>query len=195
VTRQELVRRLEALDLAGSPPERDYRVSMLDLLKKEPACFARNCFPAHFTGSAWVVSHDGARALLTHHRFLNVWLQLGGHCDGVESTLETSRKEALEESGIEGLVLASPRPFDLDIHMIPAHQERGEPAHYHYDVRHVWIAPQNAVCRISEESYDLRWFTPDEMAALPLGTGMVRMLEKWRGLLARRGGQESHGVC
>ena len=36
----------------------------------------------HFTGSAWLVSRDGARVLLTHHRKLNAWLQLGGHADG-----------------------------------------------------------------------------------------------------------------
>ena len=48
-------------------------------------------------------------------------------------------REALEESGIEGLIVASARPFDLDIHAIPA--LGAEPAHFHYDVRYVFIAP------------------------------------------------------
>ena len=44
--------------------------------------FVRENLQAHFTGSAWVVSADGARTLLTHHRKLERWLQPGGHADG-----------------------------------------------------------------------------------------------------------------
>ena len=44
--------------------------------------FERHHPPGHFTGSAWLVSGDGRRVLLTHHRKLGRWLQLGGHADG-----------------------------------------------------------------------------------------------------------------
>jgi 8-oxo-dGTP pyrophosphatase MutT (NUDIX family) len=81
-----------------------------------PRCFHRDCFPGHFTGSALVVSADGSRALLHHHRKLDRWLQFGGHCDGDVNVPRVAQREAFEESGISGLILASARPFDLDIH-------------------------------------------------------------------------------
>jgi hypothetical protein len=40
--------------------------------------------------------------------------------------------------------------------------------------------------KISPESIELRWFTPDEMEALPLTLGNQRLLAKWRRILARR---------
>jgi len=125
-----------------------------------PDCFDRTCVPGHVTGSAWVVSHDGARFLLTHHRKLGRWLQLGGHSDGDPDTAAVALREAREESGIAGLRLATidgdVRPLDLDAHEIPA--RGGEPAHVHYDVRFLVVAPPDAVLAVSAESLALRWF-------------------------------------
>ena len=111
-------------------------------------------------------------------------MQFGGHCDGEEDVLRVAQREALEESGVEGLILASPRPFDLDIHLIP--ERLNQPAHFHYDVRWVLIAPENAVFAVSEESRELRWFTPLEARALSLDSGLQRLITKWEALLARR---------
>jgi 8-oxo-dGTP pyrophosphatase MutT (NUDIX family) len=123
-------------------------------------CFERACVPGHVTGSAWVVSHDRSRFLLTHHRKLGRWLQLGGHSDGDPDTAAVALREAEEESGIAGLTLATidsdVRPLDLDAHEIPARAD--EPAHVHYDVRFLVAAPPAATIAISEESLDLRWF-------------------------------------
>lgn len=175
---------LLALDLADRGDEQPIRVKMIELLDSRADCFLRTAFPAHFTGSALVVNADGSRALLHHHRKLDRWLQFGGHCDGDEDVLRVAQREALEESGIEGLIVASARPFDLDIHEIPAH--RDEPAHWHYDVRYVLIAPDDATHVASYESKELRWFTPDEMERLPLDAGLRRMVGKWRRLQRRR---------
>lgn len=145
-----------------------------------PDCFERSCVPGHVTGSAWLVSHDRSRFLLTHHRKLGRWLQLGGHADGDPDPAATALREAREESGIVGLALADLRPLDLDAHEIPA---RGaEQAHVHYDVRFLVVAPPDAVARISEESLALRWFP----AALPLDVphdeSVRRLQAKARGL-------------
>ena len=51
-------------------------------LSSHEAVFDRRHVPGHFTGSAWLVSGDGEHVLLTHHRKLGRWLQLGGHADG-----------------------------------------------------------------------------------------------------------------
>lgn len=157
---------------------------MIALLDSTPDCFLRSSFPGHFTGSALVVSADGSRALLHHHRKLDKWLQFGGHCDGEEDVLQVALREATEESGIQGLITTSTRPFDLDIHTIPA---RGaEPEHEHYDIRYVLIAPEGAEAVLSDESHELRWFTPEEMQALPLDVGLQRLVRKWQALLERR---------
>lgn len=189
MNRMHFRRVLASMDLEQRLEEKGFRERMLALLDEEADCFLRSCFPAHFTGSSLVVSADGQRALLHHHRKLDRWLQFGGHCDGEEDVLEVARRESLEESGIEGLIVASARPFDLDIHEIPA--KGGEPVHWHFDVRYVLIAPEDAQPRVSEESHALRWFTPDEMEALPLDVGMQRLLKKWRHLLERRGAHAS----
>jgi hypothetical protein len=84
----------------------------------------------------------------------------------------------------DSLILASPRPFDLDIHPIPG--KDNEPGHWHYDVRYVLIAPEGAVYQTSSESLELKWFHPEDLAALSLDTGLRRLLDKWQGLLARR---------
>jgi 8-oxo-dGTP pyrophosphatase MutT (NUDIX family) len=186
MTRAEFRDQLAALDLSDRLSEIEFREKMVQLIDSGADCFERKCFPAHFTGSALVVSADGTKVLLHHHRKLDRWLQFGGHCDGDEDVLGVARKETLEESGIAGLILASARPFDLDIHEIPAHGL--EPGHFHYDVRWMLIAPENAAFTLSEESHELRWFTPAEMQALPLSTGLKRLAVKWETLLARRNG-------
>ena len=142
MNRLELRVLLERMDLSQRGDERSARERMIALLDGEERCFERDAFAGefagHFTGSALVVNADGTRVLLHHHRKLDRWLQFGGHCDGDEDVLGVARREALEESGIEGLIVASERPFDLDIHEIPARGddsagggsaggERGEP--------------------------------------------------------------------
>jgi len=182
--RAEFRQILSSLDLSDRYHEQVCCRKMIELLDSCPTCFNRDAYPAHFTGSGFVVSCDGARALLHHHHKLNRWLQLGGHCDGEEDVLSVARREACEESGISGLVVASARPFDLDIHEIPAFE--GEPSHMHYDVRYVLIAPEAAKIRMSPESNKLRWFTPEEMKGCSLDAGLRRLIEKWQALLAHR---------
>ena len=178
--------RLQLLALEPTPAEEEFRSRMVALLEAVPDCFQRHCFPAHFTASALVVSADGSRALLNHHRNLNRWMQFGGHCDGDDNLVRVAAREALEESGIEGLIVASAKPFDLDIHQIPENARRGEPAHFHFDVRYVLIAPQDAQFTVSAESHALEWFTPAEMQEMDLDAGMRRLVAKWQALLKRR---------
>ncbi len=154
-----------------------------------PDCFERACVPGHVTGSAWVVSHDHARFLLTHHRKLGRWLQLGGHADGDPDPARVALREAREESGIAGLALApvdgAVQPLDLDAHEIPA---RGaEPAHVHYDVRYLVVAPEDAVLALSDESLDLRWFPSDRPLAVPSDESVARLLAKARRVSAAGG--------
>src|SRR3569623_3007033 len=100
----------------------------LQFLASAPGVFERTHGPGHFTGSAWLVSADGERVLLTHHRKLGLWLQLGGHADGDRDLARAALREAEEESGLPGLSIA-PGIFAIDRHWIPEH--KGVPAHWH----------------------------------------------------------------
>lgn len=138
---------------------------------------SRELAVGHLTGSAWLVSADGRRVLLTHHRKLDRWLQLGGHADGDTNLAAVALREAEEESGLHGLVV-EPAIFDLDRHRIPARGD--EPEHWHYDVRFVVRATASEDFVVSEESHALAW---REIAALAgdvvMDESLRRMARKW----------------
>jgi len=139
--------------------------------------FDREHVEGHFTGSAWLVSADGERVLLTHHRKLNRWLQLGGHADGDADLARVALREAEEESGLTDLVVEN-TIFDMDRHRIPA--RTNEPEHWHYDVRYVVRAMGSEAFVISEESLALAWKPIRELANDPhADESLRRMACKW----------------
>jgi 8-oxo-dGTP pyrophosphatase MutT (NUDIX family) len=152
-----------------------------DFAARHVDCCERSCVPGHFTGSAWVVSADGERALLMHHRKLGIWVQPGGHADGDGDLAAVALREAEEETGLTGLRIEG-GVFDLDRHLIPP---RGsDPAHFHYDVRFVVRAGANEAFVINEESHALAWRPVRDIAADPHADESVRrMAQKW---LARK---------
>ncbi|MEI7038160.1 NUDIX hydrolase [Fulvimonas yonginensis] len=146
-------------------------------LASAPEVFERSHAPGHFTGSAWLVSADGERVLLTHHRKLDRWLQLGGHADGDRDLARVALREAEEESGLRGLVV-EPDIFDLDRHLIPARAT--EPAHWHYDVRYVVRATGSEAFALGEESLALAWRPIREIAAdAEADLSLRRMAQRW----------------
>ena len=139
--------------------------------------FSRSHLFGHFTGSSWLVSADGRRVLLTHHRKLDRWLQLGGHADGEEDLARVALVEAQEESGLQGLVLEG-GIFDLDRHLIPA--RKADPDHYHYDVRYVVRATDDERYVVGDESHDLAWRPIVELVEEPgLDESVRRMARRW----------------
>jgi 8-oxo-dGTP pyrophosphatase MutT (NUDIX family) len=148
------------------------------LLLAGPPAFRRDFFDdGHFTGSAWLLSSDGERVLLTLHRKLGRWLQLGGHADGDRDLARVALREATEESGLAELTVER-AIFDLDRHLIPAHAP--EPAHHHYDVRYVVRAAGDERYAISDESIDLRWWPIDEIIRTDsMDPSLKRMARKW----------------
>ena len=138
--------------------------------------FTRDRLGGHFTASSWLVDASGRRVLLTHHRKLDRWLQLGGHADGDRDLARVALREAEEESGLVGLRV-EPAIFDLDRHWIP---ERGNvPGHWHYDVRYVVRAGANEEYVVSDESHDLAWREIAGIADAGADESMRRMAAKW----------------
>ncbi|MHC4512812.1 MAG: NUDIX hydrolase [Planctomycetota bacterium] len=160
------------------PEEADCVDVIRDLVLTHQDCLLRTCQPGHITAAAWIVSNDRRHFLLTHHRKLDRWLQLGGHVDGEPHPEQAALREAREESGMDSFQLVSPPsgevlPLDIDVHEIPA---RGpEPAHFHHDLRFLLVAASGQRLRISPESKDLKWFRTEDLESVVAEENLVRM--------------------
>lgn len=162
---------------ARHPDEAETTARFVELLGDPQDPFRRERLAGHFTASCWLVDRSGTRVLLTHHRKLGAWLQLGGHADGEHDLAAAALREAEEESGLPGLLL-EPGIFDLDRHWIPQH--KGVPAHWHHDVRYVIRAGSEEAYVVSEESHDLAWRAIDALVDDPaVDASLRRMARKW----------------
>lgn len=148
----------------------------ISFVRRHPDCLLRSCLPGHLTGSAWIVSPDRSRVLLTHHYKLGKWLQLGGHADGDSDLLSVAIREAREESGLSHFNLVEPGLYDVDRHWIPSRGK--EPGHWHHDLRFILEADPGEVLTVSSESKELAWVQVAAVASLNPEESMARMVRK-----------------
>lgn len=157
--------------------EEGYKQRFFELISTHGRPWDRTGYdPGHLTASTFVVSQATGNILLVHHRKLDRWLQPGGHIDDADiSPVAAAARELLEETG-----LASPSPltlFDLDIQDIPARKD--EPSHLHFDVRYLAVLESDLAGTLQEaESHSIRWFSLDELQAMPVDSGMIRAASK-----------------
>jgi 8-oxo-dGTP pyrophosphatase MutT (NUDIX family) len=145
-------------------------------IRAHPDHLFRTCLEGHLTGSAWIVSPDRKQTLLTEHRKLHKWLQLGGHADGDPDLLAVALREAWEESGLTRLRAVGTALFDVDRHRIPA---RGaEPEHWHHDLRFLIEADPDEPLVLSSESKALAWVDVSAVPGLNREESMARMVRK-----------------
>ncbi|MEV7378615.1 NUDIX hydrolase [Streptomyces lydicus] len=161
---------------APSPDQDQLRLAYLDHLAAHRDGMWKPCKEGHLTASALVIDPAAGRVLLTLHRKLEMWLQMGGHCEPEDASLaDAALREAREESGIaRGLTLLPGGPVRLDRHRTPCA--------VHLDVQYAALAPEGAVAAISDESLDLKWFAYDEVPGVA-DASVVRLVEAARALL------------
>ncbi|MCX5922795.1 MAG: NUDIX hydrolase [Candidatus Dependentiae bacterium] len=157
--------------------EIQYKKDIIAFIQAYKDCFERSLEVGHITASAWLVNKDNTQALLMHHAKLDMWCQLGGHCDGDSDALGVAVKEAQEESGINNIAPVSGQIFDIDIHLIPANKREKE--HYHYDIRFMLQVVGDEQVVQNSESKELKWFTKDRSALPTDSLSVTRMFDKW----------------
>jgi 8-oxo-dGTP pyrophosphatase MutT (NUDIX family) len=175
----EELRRYRPVDEAE---DRHHR-ALLGHLVHAKAPLSRSKFaPGHVTASLLIIHRPSRRILLHHHRRLERWLQMGGHLDAEETLGAAALREGREESGLQDLRLLSGEIFDVDVHPIPA--AKGEPDHFHYDVRYVAETLQpDAIAMDDAESRELAWVDFDRAIELMNEEASTRAITKIRRLL------------
>lgn len=167
--------------LAQYAPTDPYEIAckqrIITFINQHPDCFERSLACGHITASCWLVNKDLSKALLMHHAKLNMWVQLGGHCDGDPDVLAVAIKEAQEESGIQNIVPVSSEIFDLDIHVLPAHSKEADTLHY--DVRFLLKVAGDKDIIQNEESKELRWIGKNRAELPTKEESVVRLFRKW----------------
>lgn len=156
--------------------EQKAKTFICDFIRENTRYWSRETLSGHLTASAWITDSKQTRAVLLHHKKLDLWVQPGGHIDDEDATLlDASLREASEETGLNDLQPKLSSVFDLDVHRIP--ERKTEPEHWHLDVRY-WFTTENMDLTISEESNELSWLSADEIKKLTDEESVLRMVRK-----------------
>lgn len=154
-----------------------YQRQMLALINSTPDFANRYHYtPGHLTAQAVVYQPSTRRVAMMRHKKLNMDLFFGGHCEPEDvDLLAAARREALEEGGLDHLLLAQQTPFDLDIHGFPARKD--QPDHLHFDVRFLFHAADDAVLKQNDESEQVYWLPVGELRThLPMNLSNSRLV-------------------
>ena len=179
--RQELLNLLHEYRTAFME-EAAYLQRSIGFVQQHEDCFYRELWPAHVTGSSWVVNRQRSHALMLHHKKHDQWFQPGGHADGQADILAVALRETSEESGLDPgqINLLNNAIFDIDIHAIPA--MHGEPAHEHIDIRFLVEIDSGLPIPGNDESHQVIWVPLQEVSCYNNNRSTYRMVEKTRRL-------------
>lgn len=137
--------------------------------------FDRKNFTGHITSSGLVLNQNLDKILLINHKFLQMWLQPGGHVEGDAELYKEAAREVTEETALKGFDLHPWHhskskldvPFSIDSHNIPDSPKKNEDAHVHHDFTYLFIGDSNQkLMRQVEEVEGAEWFAIAEVKNL-----------------------------
>lgn len=162
---------------------REYLSLLRWQIERGDALDKRDTFPGHLTTSAFVLSPDHTQILLIDHVVIGRWLQPGGHWEEAESFHLSAAREAVEETGVQGLRLhpwhgSDDLPFTIDSHEVPGKPARGEPDHIHHDLQYLFLAdPASPLVAQQEEVHAAAWKPVEELSIIaPRALARLAML-------------------
>ena len=160
--------------------------TMLEIIAQQgDALLHRSNTLAHMTASAIIVNQSRTKTLMAFHRIYNSWAWTGGHADGESDFEAIARREAQEETGIEGLRRLGNGAASIEILPVWAHKKRGQDvgSHLHLNVSYLFEADDALPLRVAQdENSAVGWIEIDkleEFVSEPL------MLPVYRRLLER----------
>lgn len=162
--------------------EAAYVQRAIPFIEEHEECFHCDLWPAHITGSVWVVSPSREHVLLLHHKKHDQWFQPGGHADGDGDIVRVALREVSEETGLDPshIHLVNGELFDVDIHTIPA-SVRG-PQHEHIDCRFLVELDDAIEIPGNNESHQVKWVPIWQVPQYNRNRSTYRMVEKTRQL-------------
>ena len=112
----------------------------------------------HTTASSMIFNRNRDKVLMVWHRIYESWSWTGGHSDGESNFLQTAKREAFEETGIQGLKVirvgnASDDAFEaaaMDILTVKGHMKRNNyvSAHLHLNIAYALEGDEAAPIRV-----------------------------------------------
>ena len=124
----------------------------------------------HFCASAFVINPVDKKILLVKHHLWDKWVQPGGHIEDDETPEEAAVREVFEETGIKVSLIGErfPREDDM-IRPLGIQCNRKGNGDRHFDIIYA-ATPNNPDTEpvISNESYDIGWFSRKELENLPV---------------------------
>ena len=116
----------------------------------------RHAEPGHVCVTCWVVTPDGTRLLLVHHRVLG-WSVPGGHVEAGESPWAAARRELEEETGLSIGTHPDVDPAPTLVHVGGYPDTDRGPAHRHWFLG--YLVRSDASAALS----DGQWFAVDAL--------------------------------
>lgn len=148
---------------------------LFDQLNDDKNLFDRKNFTGHITASGLVINQSFDKILLINHKFLQMWLQPGGHVEGNAEVYKEAKREITEETALQGFSLhpwhlANDKldtPFSIDSHDIPQSPKKNEDKHVHHDFTYLFVGDSNQkLVRQIEEVEGAEWFSLSEVENL-----------------------------
>ncbi len=118
---------------------------------------SRHNMRGHITASVFAVNPARTHVLLIDHAFLKMWLQPGGHWEGDTSLALAASRECVEETGAV-CKIEEEIPLDIDSHIIPENEKKGEASHTHHDFVYLaTVDPTDPLTHQIDEVHAAKW--------------------------------------